>query len=132
MKIEVSNGEIMDKYSILSIKLEKLDPSEKGKMKNVAKEHGTMKSSVNQIFDSCEARELLESLYSSLMEVNVSLWNIEDEIRECERNKEFGEKFIDLARAVYFTNDDRSKIKKKINMITGSDLIEEKSYKEYK
>ena len=73
----------------------------------------------------------LQGHYNKLADINSELWKIEDDIRECERNKEFGGKFVDLARAVYFTNDKRSDVKKAINLLTGSGFIEEKSYEDY-
>jgi hypothetical protein len=74
----------------------------------------------------------LKDLQNNLLEVNKKLWKIEDDIRECERANDFGQTFIDLARAVYYVNDDRSDVKKEINVYTGSDLVEEKSYEDYK
>ena len=74
----------------------------------------------------------LRSLYANLSEINAELWKIEDDIRECERNKDFGDEFVRLARAVYFTNDNRSDVKKSINLLTESGFVEEKSYEDYK
>ena len=74
----------------------------------------------------------LKKLHTELLVVNNKLWKIEDDIRECERASDFGQVFVDLARAVYYTNDDRSDVKKEINTYTGSDLVEEKSYEDYK
>jgi hypothetical protein len=123
MKIEVSNGEILDKLTIIEIKLERIqDPT---KRVNLLKEYEVLN----------EAAELIlpkdHELYKALYKVNSELWEIEDIIRDLERNKDFGDKFIETARAVYFKNDKRSEIKKQINLLTGSGLIEEKSYEKY-
>lgn len=123
MKIEVSNGEILDKLSILEIKMEKITDEEK--KENIRKEFDLLVEAASAIL----SRE--HELYQSLLEVNRKLWDIEDRIRELERNKDFGSAFIETARAVYYENDRRAAIKKKINEITGSGLTEEKSYKPY-
>lgn len=130
MKIEVSNGEIIDKYTILEIKRSKIKDPEK--LKNVQHEYNTLTPDVETIYTNVSDKEHLKKLHNDLLEVNKKLWKIEDDIRECEKNKDFGQTFIDLARAVYYTNDDRSEVKKEINLLTGSDLIEEKSYEDYK
>jgi|TARA_B110000503_G_scaffold103508_1_gene154530 hypothetical protein len=130
MKIEVSNGEIIDKYTILEIKLSKIkDPK---KIINIQYEYNTLTSDVESIYKGCKDSAQLKNLYHDLLEVNKKLWKIEDDIRECERASDFGQTFIDLARAVYYVNDNRSDVKKEINIFTGSDLVEEKSYEEYK
>ena len=130
MKIEVSNGEILDKYTILEIKLSKIkDPN---KIINIRHEYDTLTPDVECIYDACKDSNQLKNLHKNLLEVNKKLWKIEDDIRECERANDFGKTFIDLARAVYYVNDDRSDVKKEINIFTGSDLVEEKSYEEYK
>ena len=130
MKIEVSNGEIIDKYTILEIKLSEIKDPEK--LVNIQHEYDVLTPDVQSIYGSCKDKEHLKKLQNNLLEVNKRLWKIEDDIRECERAKDFGQAFIDLARAVYYTNDDRSDVKKAINEFTGSDLIEEKSYEDYK
>ena len=130
MKIEVSNGEILDKYTILEIKLSKIkDPN---KIINIRHEYDTLTQDVECIYNACKDSNQLKNLHKNLLEVNKKLWKIEDDIRECERANDFGKTFIDLARAVYYVNDDRSDVKKEINIFTGSDLVEEKSYEEYK
>ena len=130
MKIEVSNGEILDKYTILEIKLDKIkDPK---KILNIQNEFNTLRRDVERIYNSCKNKEKLKNLQKSLLEINKKLWVIEDAIRECERANDFGQAFIDLARAVYYTNDDRSNVKKEINLFTSSYLVEEKSYEDYK
>ena len=130
MKIEVSNGEIIDKYTILEIKL--IEIKDAKKLKNVQHEYDVLTPVVNSIYDDVDDKKKLKKLHKNLLEVNKKLWKIEDDIRECERANDFGETFIDLARAVYYTNDDRSDVKKEINTFTGSDLVEEKSYEDYK
>ena len=130
MKIEVSNGEILDKYTILEIKLSKIKDA--NKIINIQHEYNTLTPDVECIYDACNDSNQLKNLHKNLLEVNKKLWKIEDDIRECERANDFGKTFIDLARAVYYVNDDRSDVKKEINIFTGSDLVEEKSYEEYK
>lgn len=133
MKIEVSNGEILDKYSILEIKLEKI--KDEAKRKNILKEYTELTPNITDIFADADAKGSLldlEGLYKDLLNINKTLWNIEDLIRECERDESFGEDFIELARSVYYTNDDRAETKKLINTLTGSLLVEEKSYEDYK
>ena len=129
MKIEVSNGEILDKHTILKIKLEKItDPA---KVANLNKEWLVLTPIVQEIVNNCNNPEIYNA-YEEMYQVNLKLWNIEDEIRDCERANDFGEEFIRLARAVYWTNDDRNLVKKKIDALTGSNLTEEKSYADYK
>lgn len=120
MKIEVSHGEILDKFSILQIKKKKI--KDKQKLQNVQKEYDTLDSKVTEILETSR------SLYEELLTVNEKLWEIEDDIRACEQQKDFGERFIELARSVYLINDKRAVIKKKINLLTKSELVEEKSY----
>ena len=127
MKVEVSNGELLDKLTILELKLSNI--SDVQKITNIQKEHNELNPLAGQLFDSYG--EELKNLYKQLAEINSELWTIEDHIRECERNKDFGSDFIRLARAVYFTNDKRSQIKKSINLLTGSGFVEEKSYEDY-
>ena len=130
MKIEVSNGEIIDKYTILEIKLSQI--KDENKLKNIQHEYDVLTPDVQSIYASCKDEAHLKQLHNDLLTINKKLWDIEDDIRECERVKDFGQTFIDLARAVYYTNDDRSDVKKAINIFTGSDLVEEKSYEDYK
>lgn len=124
MKIEVSNGEIVDKLTILLIKSKNIKDADK--LKNVQKEIDEIAS----ISDSIISRNSEEFL--QLYEVNARLWQIEDDIRDLERLKKFDQKFIELARSVYVTNDKRAEIKRAINELSGSSLFEEKSYEEYK
>jgi len=123
MQIEVSIGEIVDKLSILQIKLENI--TDEGKLVNVKKEF-------NYLYDIV-FKDLKMQLddYQRLLNINKQLWDIEDDIRDEERAKRFEDKFIELARAVYVTNDERSRIKKDINVKYGSDFVEEKSYQDY-
>ena len=131
MKIEVSNGEILDKYTILNIKMQNLHSVDDVKATNVRIEYETLTPKVDNIFANCKDKETLEKLYTDLHNINQTLWNIEDQIRDCERDENFGTDFIELARSVYFINDERSVVKKEMNLITGSELVEEKAYKEY-
>jgi hypothetical protein len=123
MKIEVSNGEIVDKLTILQIKLERI--KDEAKLQNVKKEYDILTGIVEKILD----RE--DPLYKALYDINGKLWDIEDRIRELEKQQDFGQEFIDVARSVYINNDERAAIKRDINQQTGSDLFEEKSYEEY-
>lgn len=125
MRIEVSIGELVDKVTILSIKLEKF--KDQTKKKNVEKEYATLLSAMKKIGITPESDE-----FQKLKEVNLNLWQIEDAIRIEEANQRFGKKFIELARSVYFENDKRAAIKKEINLKYGSDLIEEKEYVNYR
>jgi hypothetical protein len=125
MMIEVSNGEILDKFSILKIKLANITDYEK--IKNVEKEIEI----IEPIFDSICKDLKIKDLFEMLLGVNKKLWKIEDDIREHERNKNFDEEFIQLARNVYITNDIRATIKKEINLLSNSNIIEEKSYERY-
>ena len=125
MKVEISNGELLDKFSILEIKMGNItNPS---KLSNVEKEYRELTSDcTNLLRDST-----ISTLYAELKSINQKLWVIEDDIRDCERSKDFGPKFVSLAREIYFTNDDRARIKKEINLASGSSLVEEKSYQDY-
>jgi hypothetical protein len=130
MKIEVSNGEILDKHTILKIKLEKIqDPT---KRINIQKEWDTLTPCVSRIIAESERESQMLHEYQNLLEVNKKLWKIEDDIRDCERAQDFGPEFVRLAREVYWTNDDRNLVKKKIDSLSGSTLTEEKSYQDYK
>ena len=128
MKVEISNGELLDKLSILELKLKNIKDNKK--LINIKNEHGGLSPLCNNLFDNYGNE--LRSLYVKLSEINAELWKIEDDIRECERNKDFGDEFVRLARAVYFTNDKRSDVKKSINLLTESGFVEEKSYEDYK
>jgi hypothetical protein len=127
MQVEVSNGELLDKLSILEIKLNKIEDKEK--LANVQKEFDTLNPLAKELFENYEGD--LQNHYLELSNINGQLWDIEDWIRDCEKRKDFGNEFIQLARSVYVTNDRRSEVKKIINTITGSELVEEKSYDKY-
>ena len=123
---EISPGELIDKITILEIKMERI--KDDTKLKNIQKEWESLnKSRTNEILISVQ----LDELTTELKEINETLWVIEDDIRKCERHQDFGDAFITLARSVYFKNDDRAKVKRKINELLGSRLIEEKSYSDY-
>jgi len=123
---EISVGELMDKISILEIKQKNL--KDKEKIKIVSKEL----ESLNTCFQKdVHITDQIKSLYEDLKKINIKLWNIEDGKRDCERNGDFGEKFIKLARSVYIENDQRAKIKNKINKLSGSNISEVKSHEEY-
>tara|TARA_B100001250_G_C19353755_1_gene594516 strand:- start:172 stop:564 length:393 start_codon:yes stop_codon:yes gene_type:complete len=126
INIPISPGEVIDKITILEIKKDFID--DKTKLLNVNNEYELLIGIYIQKLKSIAG---IEKLKDQLKYINLSLWKIEDDIRECERKKRFDQTFIDLARSVYVTNDERSKIKKKINMLLNSNLIEEKSYKDY-
>jgi|TARA_R100000081_G_C4783195_1_gene152841 hypothetical protein len=126
-KVEISNGELLDKVSILELKLLKI--KDKNKLKNIQNEFDTINPLVVDLFETYDSD--LQIKYLELSKINGQLWDIEDDIRECERNKDFGKKFVELARSVYITNDERCRVKKEINLLTNSDLVEEKSYEEY-
>jgi hypothetical protein len=128
MKIEVSNGELLDKISILELKMLKIEDEDK--LVNIKKEFETLNPLCVKLFEKFGSQ--LQNHYLELARINGLLWDIEDWIRDCEREKRFDEEFIQLARSVYVTNDQRSEVKKIINVITNSGLVEEKSYKDYK
>ena len=123
---EVSVGELLDKISILEIKLEKI--SDKNSLEQLKKEYKILKENQNS---TIKLEGKIEDLFKSLKNINLKLWNVEDRLRICEKNKEFGKEFIELAREVYFNNDKRSKIKSEINKILGSNIREVKQYVNY-
>jgi len=127
MKVEISNGELLDKISILELKLLKIEDKEK--LVNIQKEFDTLNPLVVDLFEKHDGQ--LQNHYLELAKINGELWDIEDWIRDCEREKRFDKEFVELARSVYITNDKRCEVKKIINLITSSGLVEEKSYKEY-
>jgi hypothetical protein len=123
MKIEVSNGEIIDKLTIIQIKLERI--KEDTKLVNLHKEYNMLKKAASSIISQDDP------VYIAIYQVNCDLWEIEDRIRDLERKKDFGSDFISTAREVYLKNDRRSELKREINLRTSSGLIEEKSYEKY-
>ncbi len=123
----ISPGELLDKLSILQIKLTRM--AEPAKLANVKREHELL----NGVWRSANAdSERLSELTEGLRKVNEALWDIEDAIREEEAMGRFGQRFIELARSVYFRNDERSALKRQINELLGSEIIEEKSYRDYR
>ena len=124
--VEVSIGELLDKISILEIKKEKIKDLEK--LKFINDEYSVLKDQLNK---NVKSDEKLSELFNSLKEINSKLWVIEDNKRLCEKNSDFGEKFIKLSRDVHFLNDDRAKLKLEVNNHTGSKIKEIKEYTSY-
>ena len=125
MKIEVSIGEVVDKLTILDIKLERM--TNPRKLKNIRREYELLTKDLAEIKITSESNE-----FKNLRKVNLRLWEIEDKIRIKEYEQKFDDEFIKLARSVYYENDERAKIKKEINLKFGSELVEEKEYVDYK
>jgi len=125
MQVEVSIGELFDKLTILEIKMEKI--KDNSKLENIRKEWNILNDKSMSILSIFADQTLFKKIYK-LEEINRQLWDIEDWIRECEKQKRFDKEFVELARSVYKLNDKRSKIKRDINLITKSNIIEEKSY----
>ncbi|KHO47156.1 MAG: hypothetical protein QJ16_C0007G0055 [archaeon GW2011_AR1] len=125
MLIEISNGELVDKVSILEIKNKKI--AQKEKRKNVEKEYTYLKKKMKIIGIRSQSKE-----YKNLFEINLKIWNLEDKIRQIEKKKNFGNEFINLARSIYFQNDKRAILKKQINIKTNSLFSEEKELPNYK
>ena len=124
--VPISPGELLDKITILEIKSERIDDPDK--VANVRHELGLL----SQVWsDSVEEDQTISDLHRQLKAINEELWEIEDDIRDEERNDRFDERFIELARAVYVTNDKRAQAKKDVNLHLGSEIVEEKSYKDY-
>ena len=126
IKVPVSPGEVLDKITILEIKSERMSDPEK--VANVRVELALLQDTWTEFIRD---DEVIRDLHAQLKEVNEALWEIEDDIRDKERAKEFDERFIELARAVYVTNDRRSEVKKELNLHLGSEIVEEKSYQDY-
>ena len=124
--VEVSVGELLDKISILEIKKKKIKDLEK--LKFINDEYNILKDQLNK---NVKSNEKLEKLFQSLKEINARLWVIEDDKRLCEKNSDFGDKFIKLSREIHFLNDDRSKVKLEINNHTDSKIKEIKEYTNY-
>ena len=123
---EISPGELLDKISILEIKLEKI--KDKNSQEKIKIEYKILKKIQNS---SIEMSDKIKDLYRSVSDVNIKLWDIEDKLRICEQNKDFGKNFIELARGVYFNNDKRAKLKNEINEILKSNIKEIKQYENY-
>ena len=123
---ELSSGELLDKIRILEIKREKI--KDKASQEEFNKEYSILKEVQ---YSSIEMTEKLKTLLKEIKEINLNLWNIEDKLRVCEKNKDFGQTFIELARGVYLNNDKRSKMKSEINKVSGSNIKEIKQYVDY-
>ena len=123
---EISSGELLDKISILEIKLKKI--KDKENLKEINKEYDILKQSQNS---NIKLTDELKDLFNELKKINLNLWDIEDKLRICEKNKDFGKNFTEFARGVYLNNDKRSKIKLEINKILGSNIKEIKQYANY-
>jgi len=124
---EISPGELLDKISILEIKLEKV--KDKNSLEEIKKEHKILKEIQTS---SVDITGKIRDLFQSVKNVNIKLWNIEDKLRICEKNKNFDKNFIELARGVYFANDERAELKSTINKILKSNITEIKQYANYK
>ena len=123
---EISAGELLDKISILEIKLKKI--SDKNNLEDIKKEYEILIKVQNTLI---EPNDKINHLLDEIKEINLSLWDIEDKLRICEKNRDFGKNFIELARGVYLNNDKRAKIKSEINKILGSNIKEIKQYVDY-
>ena len=126
IKVPVSPGEVLDKITILEIKSERI--SDTDKLANVSRELALLQTSWRQ---SVDEDETVRRIHAKLKAINEALWEIEDDIRDKERAREFDQRFIDLARSVYVTNDQRADAKKELNLYLGSEIVEEKSYQDY-
>ena len=126
IQVPVSPGEVLDKITILEIKSERI--SDAGKLANVKRELELLQAAWLQ---SVKEDEAVHRIHSDLRTINEALWEIEDDIRDKERAREFDQVFIDLARSVYVTNDQRADAKKELNVYLGSEIVEEKSYQDY-
>jgi len=124
--VDIAPAELIDKITILTIKSERMD--DEAKLANVRHELDILTANRDKVI---QASPELDALMAKLKTVNEALWKIEDDIRECEAAKNYSQKFIDLARAVYVSNDERANLKREINLLLGSDIVEEKSYKPY-
>ena len=123
---EISAGELLDKISILEIKLEKI--KDKNNLEEINKEYKILKTAQNS---NIGITDKIKKLFNDIKEVNINLWDVEDKLRICEKNKDFGKNFTELARKVYMNNDKRSKIKLEINKMLGSNIREIKQYANY-
>ena len=126
LMVEVAPGELIDKITILEIKLNKIDDA--AKLTNVRREYEIL---MNTYRDNIEETDALRALIDALRDANAKLWDIEDDIRDLERAKDFGDAFVSLARSVYRSNDRRAAMKREINELLNSTILEEKSYAEY-
>jgi hypothetical protein len=126
IEVPISVGELVDKVTILEIKSEQIPDA--GKQANIRREFDALERVLKPLLT---ATPVLADLKAELRSINETLWRIEDDIRDCERRRDFGDRFIELARSVYQTNDRRAATKRRIDELTGSDLVEEKSYASY-
>ena len=126
IEVPVSAGELVDKVTILEIKAERI--SDPAKLANVRRELAGLSEVLRPMLS---AKPALEPIKASLRTINETLWQIEDDIRDCERNKDFGARFVELARGVYRTNDKRAAAKREVDRLLGSEIVEEKSYAAY-
>jgi hypothetical protein len=126
IKVDIAPGELIDKMTILEIKIKNI--AEKNKLRNIKNEYRVLRQTYQQCIPPTEG---LPRLVSELKAINEKLWVIEDDIRDCEYHKDFSQKFIKLARSVYKNNDTRAKLKREINILLNSNIIEEKSYRKY-
>jgi hypothetical protein len=126
ISVRIAPGEFFDRYTILRIK--HLNISDRGKLDVIRRELTEVSEQYGPLFEQVTDKVRLESLVAGLLDINKELWQIEDEIRECEKNEDFGQKFIQLARAVYLTNDRRAKVKREISDLFGAQTYEVKSY----
>ncbi len=126
IEVPISVGELVDKVTILEIKSEQIPDA--GKQANIRREFDALERVLKPLLTATPA---LADLKAELRSINETLWRIEDDIRDCERRRDFGDRFIELARSVYQTNDRRAATKRRIDELTGSDLVEEKSYASY-
>ena len=126
INVPISWGDLVDKITILEIKMDRIHDEKK--RDNIDKELQALKIVIDQ---GCKGPEKIKQVKAKLRAVNEQLWDIEDDIRKCEKEKDFSQRFIDLARSVYMSNDQRAALKREINIILKSELIEEKSYEDY-
>jgi predicted RNA-binding protein with EMAP domain len=129
MKIEVANGEIIDKHTILVIKSERITDAEK--LAFVKREMEALSVGVKYVYNSVDDASTVHDLAEKLKKINEQLWDVEDELRVLESKADFGQEFINKARSVYFLNDERAALKKAVNVLTGSTIVEAKSYIDY-
>ena len=129
MKIEVANGEIIDKHTILVIKSERI--SDAGKLADIHLEMEALAEGVKFVYNSVDDASTVHDLAEKLKAINEQLWDVEDQLRVLESKQDFGEDFVNKARIVYFLNDERAALKRAVNVLTGSTIVEAKSYVDY-
>ncbi len=129
MKIEVANGEIIDKHTILVIKSERISDAEK--LANIQREMEALAEGVKFVYNSVDDASTVHDLAEKLKAINEQLWDVEDQLRVLESKQDFGKDFVNKARSVYFLNDERAALKRAVNVLTGSTIVEAKSYVDY-